>query len=223
MAENNRSSVTPLLITGILAILGTVAGGVIKGYWDNKLAQQEFQTDLVMRALEPDDEQSRVNALRFMVDTRLIDNPELGEALTKYLDDESKTLPQFTPAGGGAAGVVVPRTPDTAGSTDYDIFVCADAWESGSAHSMAVEIVEALRTSVPVGEIRRREWDLYNEVPLDTLMNKTTIILDEGERGELPGLEKALAGVPSLPTLQVLPNTGSPTLWRISVILCPSS
>jgi hypothetical protein len=103
MTDDKRSSFTPLLITGLLAILGTVAGGVIKGYWDSKLADKKFQTDLVMKALEPVDEDSRVNALLFMVDTRLIDNVELGDALKNYLADKSRPLPQFLPTGGGVS------------------------------------------------------------------------------------------------------------------------
>jgi hypothetical protein len=218
MTDEKRSSLTPLLITGLLAILGTVAGGVIKGYWDNRLADKKFQTDLVMKALEPADEESRVNALRFMVDTKLIDNAELGDALKKYLDDKSRPLPQFLRAGGGAPTILSPQTPETAGFTDYDVFVCDAASESESAEEVAA-VADALQTSGAVGEIRQKTWSLYNEVPLETLINKTTIILDEIEDGERSRLENALAGV-SAP-LQFLRNAGRPTTWRISVIVCP--
>jgi hypothetical protein len=218
MTDDKRSSITPLLITGLLAILGTVAGGVIKGYWDNRLAEKKFQTDLVMKALEPDDEESRINALLFMIDTRLVDNEELGEALKNYLADKSRPLPQFQPAGGGASTIIIPQTPETAGFSDYDVFVCDAASVSQSAEE-AEAVVKALQTTGSFGEIRKKTWNLYSEVSLDTLMNKTTIVLDEIESGERSRLESALAGMPS--PLQFLPNAGRPTPWRISVIVCP--
>jgi hypothetical protein len=42
MAEEKISA---LLITGLLAILGTVGGGVVKGYWDTQLASEDFQSE----------------------------------------------------------------------------------------------------------------------------------------------------------------------------------
>jgi hypothetical protein len=61
-----KSQIWPLLITGLLAILGTVAGGVIKGYWDTSLAERKFQSDLVMKALESDVESERIKSLKFI-------------------------------------------------------------------------------------------------------------------------------------------------------------
>ena len=42
MSESRTSQIGGLLITGLLAILGTVAGGVLKSYWDNSLADREY-------------------------------------------------------------------------------------------------------------------------------------------------------------------------------------
>ena len=62
MKENQLSG---LLITGLLAILGTVTGQALQGYWDTKLAAKEFQSKLILRALEPDDLMKGLNRLNF--------------------------------------------------------------------------------------------------------------------------------------------------------------
>ncbi len=59
MVEDKNSQIKTLLVTGLLAIFGTVAGGVIQGYWENSLADKKFQTDLVMKALEADEQAVR--------------------------------------------------------------------------------------------------------------------------------------------------------------------
>ena len=62
MADSS-TSITPLLVTGLLALLGTVAGGVIKGYWDDDLAQRKFYSDMVLKAMESPDGRTRTETL----------------------------------------------------------------------------------------------------------------------------------------------------------------
>jgi hypothetical protein len=59
------SKISGLIVTGLLAVLGTVAGGVMKGYWDTNLAKMDFQSKLILRALEPTDVKQRVSSLQF--------------------------------------------------------------------------------------------------------------------------------------------------------------
>ena len=47
------TQISALIVAGLLAALGTVAGNVVKGYWDTTLAQKDFQSKLILRALEP--------------------------------------------------------------------------------------------------------------------------------------------------------------------------
>ncbi|RKZ88435.1 MAG: hypothetical protein DRR19_12560 [Candidatus Parabeggiatoa sp. nov. 1] len=61
-----------LLITGLLAILGTVVGGVVKSRLETKLADKDLQSKLIMRALESDKTEERINSLQFLVETNLI-------------------------------------------------------------------------------------------------------------------------------------------------------
>jgi hypothetical protein len=44
-----------LVITGLLALLGTMVSGVVKGYWDSRQAQDNFQSTLILKALGPTD------------------------------------------------------------------------------------------------------------------------------------------------------------------------
>lgn len=74
MKENQISG---LLITGLLAILGTAAGGVVQGYWDSQAAARDFESQLILRALEAQDVSQRVIALQFLVDAKLISDPTL--------------------------------------------------------------------------------------------------------------------------------------------------
>jgi hypothetical protein len=64
--------ISGLLVTGLLAVLGTVAGGVVQGYWDAQQAERDFQSTLILRALEPIEMEQRVTSLQFLVDAKLI-------------------------------------------------------------------------------------------------------------------------------------------------------
>jgi hypothetical protein len=91
--------ISGLLVTGLLAVLGTVAGGVIKGYWDTNLAKMDFQSKLILRALEPEDVEQRVSSLEFLVKANLISSPEIRDGLAGILEEGAKSVPQFQPIG----------------------------------------------------------------------------------------------------------------------------
>jgi hypothetical protein len=220
---NDEKSVGPLLVAGLLAILGTVAGGVITGYLQRSLAEKEFQTGLVMKALEAEEQEARINSLRFMIETNLIADRKIRDGLEAYLEREPETVPQFGPAVALAPGVVIPSTAQTRGFPDYDVFVC-DAASGEAADSLANRVVSALGTTARVGEVRRRTWSDYEEVPLETLRNQLTIIVDADhpEASEVAHLRQQLReAVGNSPEIQELDNRGPATGWRISIVACP--
>lgn len=224
MPDNSPSQFGVLLITGLLAILGTVAGGLIKGYWDTTLAEKNFQTGLVMKALEANEQDARINSLRFMIETNLIADPAIRDGLQQYLDRKPDTVPQIhaTPLAFNP-GVVVPSTPETLGFTDYTVFVCDAAWDSDIGQASAKTIIDALRQAGSTGQIALKQWQLYNEVPLAQLRDKLTLVVDKdhGEAAEVPRLQQAL-GAAGVKDIQVIGNTGNTTPWQISLITCPS-
>jgi hypothetical protein len=94
MAEEKISG---LLIAGLLAILGTVIGGVVKGYWDTSLANRDFQSKLILRSLESDDVNKRTKSLEFLVKTNLISDQLVKDGINQVLKEGEKSIPQFEP------------------------------------------------------------------------------------------------------------------------------
>lgn len=224
MTETRTSQIGPLLITGLLAILGTVAGGVIQGYWENTLADKKFQTDLVMKALEAEEQASRIESLRFMIETNLIADPSIRQGLEDYLTRKPEAVPRIQPTASYAPGVVVPSTSETAGFTDFNVFVCSAASDSDKAKSTAAAIIDALKNDPQTGQIALKQWNLYDEIPLAELRDKLTLVVDmnHGEAKDVPRLKHLLAGVPAVPAVQVVPNRGRASPWLISLVVCPS-
>ncbi len=98
MSEDTKSTLKTVLITGLLALLGTVAGGVVKGYWDVRIAEQKLYSDLIMKALESNSPKERLASLDFMVKTNLIQESNLSNGLRQYVQDNKKdpsAIPQM--------------------------------------------------------------------------------------------------------------------------------
>jgi hypothetical protein len=57
--KDNTQGISPLLITGLLAILGTVTGELVKGYWSNTLADKDFHSKLILDALKSENLEER--------------------------------------------------------------------------------------------------------------------------------------------------------------------
>lgn len=90
--------VAAALIAAVVAIVGTLSDG----WQQERSSHLEYQSDLVLRALEPDDVDEREEQLRFLLDTRLLNDEEIREGLTAYLNG-SNDLPQFDQAQREAA------------------------------------------------------------------------------------------------------------------------
>jgi hypothetical protein len=66
MADNPKSTIGLALLTGFLALFTALAGAVVRGYYDVKLGQQKFNSDLILRALQANSADERLASLRFM-------------------------------------------------------------------------------------------------------------------------------------------------------------
>lgn len=92
--------ISAVLLTGILAILGTVIGNVVKGYWSNRLATKDFQSKLILKAMESEDSKVRAKSLEFLTKVNLIDDPKIKAGVREVLDSgELELIPQFRAAG----------------------------------------------------------------------------------------------------------------------------
>jgi len=91
-----------LLITGLLAILGTVIGSVIKARQETKSADKKFQSDLILRALESNNTEARIDSLQFLIKTNLISDQEIREGIAQVIpktQERNLNIPQFTQVG----------------------------------------------------------------------------------------------------------------------------
>lgn len=225
MSEKKNSEIGVLLITGLLAILGTVAGGVIKGYLDTSLADKNFQTDLVKKALESGDQKVRIETLQFMIDTKLISDSKMREGLQEFLNKKPELVPQIIASSTQfGTGILRPPTEETKGFTDYDIFICDKSRDLTTSNTQVSDIFNNLVDTGRVGQVRLREWNMYKEIPLNELRDRVTIIVDKGhdESKEIPRLQEALGDSKNLPEVRIVENRGKRTEWLISLIVCPS-
>ncbi|HTV33462.1 MAG TPA: hypothetical protein VME69_10250 [Methylocella sp.] len=113
MAENEeKQTLSPggvwgIVLTGLLALLGTAVSGVIKGYWDSVQAQDSFQSTLILRALEPTDPEARVTSLKFLVRTHLIRDPSVVKGINEVVAEGAQSVPRFAPANSPELGGVM--------------------------------------------------------------------------------------------------------------------
>lgn len=111
MAEDNDTpaqtgaglGIWGLVLTGLLALLGTMVSGVVKGYWDSRQAQDSFQSTLILKALEPTDPEARVTSLKFLVNANLIRDPSVVDGINKIVAEGVQSVPRFAPANYGPA------------------------------------------------------------------------------------------------------------------------
>lgn len=96
--------ISTLLTTGLLALLGTVAGGVVKGYLDNRSADKDLHSKLLLRALEPNDADGRRKSLQFLIDTNLISDVKIKSGVRKVIRGPDAEIPQFIPVGSFGKG-----------------------------------------------------------------------------------------------------------------------
>ncbi|MEM7756889.1 MAG: hypothetical protein AAF298_01980 [Cyanobacteria bacterium P01_A01_bin.40] len=86
-----------IIITGGLALLSMTVSSTLNGLWDIQLKKKEFQSQLIMQALESSEVKERQAWLKFLIDTNLIEDQEIREGLTKYSSGgtEKLTPPQL--------------------------------------------------------------------------------------------------------------------------------
>jgi hypothetical protein len=225
MENEKNSQIGVIVVTGLIALLGTIAGGVIKGYWDISLAEKEFQTNLVMKSLEPEELEARIESLRFMIESNLISDEFLRNGLEGYLEKKPKILPRFRASVDASSKILYYRTEETKKYTDFNIFVCDNYWNDNNAQKLAASITDALWKAGRAGQIRLKKWTLYYEVPLRKLKGKITIIVDQDhpEANELTRIKSILRKLKDLPKIEVVDNPGKDSPWLISIVICPDS
>jgi len=72
------------MVNGVFALLGVIAGGAMTGWSQVNLAKQKFNSDLVLKALESNSPDERLESLKFLVETNLIQDSSMQEAVKEY-------------------------------------------------------------------------------------------------------------------------------------------
>lgn len=98
--DKNRTLIT-LILSSLFALLGTILGGVVQGYWNIKLAEQKYQSDLVLKALESSSPEERLQTLKLLVHTNLIKESSVRDSVSAYIMQKQKdptSIPQVKSA-----------------------------------------------------------------------------------------------------------------------------
>jgi hypothetical protein len=106
-----------LSLAGAVSAAAIVAGmsylGIQATNWQQERSgHQQYQSDLVLRALEPDEIDEREEQLQFLLATRLLTDQKIRDGLTAYLSGPND-LPQFgRPVCHPSYEPCVPNVPD---------------------------------------------------------------------------------------------------------------
>ena len=92
-------NIKKILIGGILTIIGGMSGAIITGWSQVQLAKQKLNSDLVLKALESSSPEERLESLKFLVETNLIQDKDIQSGVKKYAENKQKnpsTIPQIS-------------------------------------------------------------------------------------------------------------------------------
>ncbi|WP_107669192.1 hypothetical protein [Cyanothece sp. BG0011] len=115
-------------------------------------------------------------------------------------------------------GSVIQQNPER---TDFDLFVCQENQKAGD--EIAAHLWKTFKTwQKGYGSLGYYLWD-NEELSFDEIKGKATIILDKDhpEKEEVKSLKTFLKSADNNLEIQTIDNTGEPTPWRISIIVCP--
>jgi len=86
---------------GVFALLGAIGGAAITGWSQVELARQEFNSDLVLKALESSSPEQRLETLRLLVETNLLKDPDIKQGVRDYAaarEHDPSVIPQVVPS-----------------------------------------------------------------------------------------------------------------------------
>jgi hypothetical protein len=87
------------LIAGLFAVLGGIGGSAVSGISQIKLAKQKFNADLVLKALESNSPEQRLQSLKLLVETNLLKDDEIKRGVMNYAKERESNpslIPQIT-------------------------------------------------------------------------------------------------------------------------------
>lgn len=109
------SPISSLLVTGLLALVGTAVSGIVKSCSDDQLARHKLDSDLVLKALESPVDATRMSTLYMLTQTHLISDAAISRGVVRYkhiLDSTKAASPQILPDA-AAPTLAAPLAPTT--------------------------------------------------------------------------------------------------------------
>ncbi len=94
-------AVRTALIGGIFALIGAIGGAATTGWSQVQLARQKFNSDLVLKALESSAPEERLESLKLLVETNLLQDAEIQKGVRAYAEAKQKnpsSIPQVSTA-----------------------------------------------------------------------------------------------------------------------------
>ncbi|MCP5003263.1 MAG: hypothetical protein GY941_04825 [Planctomycetes bacterium] len=94
-------TVKTALVGGIFALLGAIGGAAVTGWSQVELARQKFNSDLVLRALESDSPEQRLQTLRLLVETNLLKDTDIKQGVRDYAtanERDPSAIPRVAPS-----------------------------------------------------------------------------------------------------------------------------
>lgn len=89
------------VVGGIFALLGAIGGAGVTGWSQVELARQKFNSDLVLKALESDSPEQRLQTLKLLVETNLLKDSDIKQGVRAYATANEKdpsAIPQVAPS-----------------------------------------------------------------------------------------------------------------------------
>lgn len=86
---------------GIFALLGAIGGAAVTGWSQVELAKQKFNSDLVLKALESDSPEQRLETLKLLVETNLLQDSDIKQGVRDYAaarEQDPSLIPRVTPS-----------------------------------------------------------------------------------------------------------------------------
>lgn len=90
MAKKKSLSIgTATVIVGILALIGTTAGNFLEGFYAQRQQQKEFESTLIINAIETGNSKISKNNLQFLLDANLLTDEGQKMRLSRILKDSN--------------------------------------------------------------------------------------------------------------------------------------
>jgi hypothetical protein len=106
----NSDTVKTAIIGGLFALAGAIGGAALSGWSQIELARQKFNSDLVLKALESNSPEQRLESLKLLIETNLLKDRAIQEGVRAYAKNKEMNpskIPQVaSPAASFSSPVI---------------------------------------------------------------------------------------------------------------------